>query len=126
MSESPRLYIALYTDQDVTDELAIQLRKQGFNAQSAWEAGMSRAKDDAQLKYAVEHRMTLLTYNVGDFVRLGKEYARKGETHYGIVISTQQFSKKQVGELLHLTLRLLNTYDAEQITNRIVYLQEFK
>jgi len=43
MSESPRLYIALYTDQDVTDELAIQLRKQGFNAQSAWEAGMSRA-----------------------------------------------------------------------------------
>jgi hypothetical protein len=126
MSEALSLYIALYTDADVTTDLAVALRERDYVAQSAAEAGLADANDDVQLAYAVEHRMTLLTFNTRDFGRLNKEYALQGRTHYGIVVSTEQFGKKRFGELLRQTLHLLETYSADEMINRLVYLQEFR
>lgn len=126
MTDSPRLYIALYTDQDVTTELAIELRKRNYMSQSALEAGMSQAPDLEQLEYAAERGMTLLTYNVDHFVILNKQYLEQGKTHSGVVVSAEQFNKRQLGQLLYLTLQLLDTYDSEQMLNLLVYLQQFK
>jgi hypothetical protein len=38
MADAPDLFVALYTDEDVTSELALLLRERGFVAQSALEA----------------------------------------------------------------------------------------
>ena len=46
MAEEPRLFIALYTDEDVTSELAKAVRERGFIAQSAAEAGLLNVEDD--------------------------------------------------------------------------------
>jgi ActR/RegA family two-component response regulator len=55
MSDPARLFIALYTDEDITSELAPALRERGFEAQSAGEVGLLQAADAQQLAYAAEH-----------------------------------------------------------------------
>ena len=49
MAEPPRLFISLYTDEDITSELAPALRDRGLEAQSAAEAGLLNAGDAEQL-----------------------------------------------------------------------------
>jgi Domain of unknown function (DUF5615) len=57
------LFIALYTDEDVTADLAPALRLRGYIAQSTAEAGNTEISDEAQLIYAAEQDMAILTYN---------------------------------------------------------------
>jgi hypothetical protein len=61
MNEPLELFIAIYTDEDVSRELANELRERGFRAQSAIEAGLLEADDVAQLDYAIAHQMAILT-----------------------------------------------------------------
>jgi predicted nuclease of predicted toxin-antitoxin system len=126
MAESPRLFIALYTDEDITSELAPALRERGFEAQSAAETGLLNAEDDVQLAYAAEHDLTLLTSNAGDFLVLARQYAEAGRSHAGLVISAEQFSRRRFGELLRLVLRLMNSLTADEMRDRVVYLQQFR
>jgi len=126
MAEAASLFLQLYTDEDMTSELAPAIRDRGFAAQSAAEAGLLNREDAVQLAYAAEHGMAILTCNAGDFVVLAKRYAEAGLTHAGIIISSEQFSRRQFGELLRLLLRLMNSMSAEEMRNRVIYLQQFK
>jgi hypothetical protein len=63
MSDPARLFIALYTAEDITSELAPALRERGFEAQSTAEAGLLQTDDARQLAYAAAHGLTLLTCN---------------------------------------------------------------
>ena len=123
--EAPRLFVALYTDEDVTADLAPALRWRGYQAQSATEAGNLGICDEAQLTYAAEQGMAILTYNAQDFVPLARTWHFAGRGHTGIILS-EQFSQRQFGELLRRVLRLLNSLTADEIHNRIVFLQQFK
>jgi len=100
MADQPRPFIALYTDEDVTSELAKAVRQRGFSAQSTAEAGMLNVNDEGQLAYAAEHGMTVLTYNARDFLRLAQHYASSGKSHAGIVISSEQYTRREFGQLL--------------------------
>jgi TnpA family transposase len=84
-----------------------------------------RRSDEAQLIFATERRTALLTYNAQDFIPLARAWYRDGREHAGIVIS-EQMSQGRLGELLRRVLRLLNTVTAENMQNRIVFLQQFK
>jgi predicted nuclease of predicted toxin-antitoxin system len=126
MSDPARLFIALYTDEDVTSELAPALRERGFEAQSAAEAGLLHADDARQLAYAAAHDLTLLTCNASHFLRLARQYAAAGQSHAGIIISSEQYSRRRFGELLRLTLRVMNTLTVDELRNTVVYLQQFK
>lgn len=119
------LSIRLYTDADVTSDLAPALRRRGYVAESAVEAGSIQVSDEAQLVYAAERGMAMLTYNARDFIPLAKNWYLAGREHGGIIIS-EQFSQRQFGELLRRVLRLLDSLTAEEMRNRIVFLQEFK
>jgi uncharacterized protein DUF5615 len=55
------LFVALYTDEDVTTDLASALRRRGYTAQSTLEAGKVEISDEAQLAYATEQGMAILT-----------------------------------------------------------------
>jgi predicted nuclease of predicted toxin-antitoxin system len=126
MSDPARLFIALYTDEDITSELAPALRERGFEAQSAGEVGLLQAADAQQLAYAAEHGLTLLTCNAAHFLMLARQYAQAGQTHAGIIISSEQYSRRRFGELLRLTLRVVNTLTVDDMRNAVVYLQQFK
>ena len=126
MSDPATLFIALYTDEDITSELAPALRERGFEAQSALEAGLLRAHDARQLAYAADHNLTLLTCNASHFLILARHYATSGQAHAGIIISSEQYSRRRFGELLRLTLRVMNTMTVDDMRNAVVYLQQFK
>jgi predicted nuclease of predicted toxin-antitoxin system len=120
------LFISVYTDEDITTELAPMLRERGFVAQSALEAEMLNADDNEQLRHATANGMAILTCNAVDFLRLAREYAEAGRSYAGIVISSEQFSRRQISELLRLVLRLLNTLSADEMRDSVVYLQQFR
>ena len=126
MSDPARLFIALYTDEDITSELAPALRERGFEAQSATEAGLLRVDDARQLAYAADHGFTLLTCNASHFLRLSRQYAQAEQTHAGIIISSEQYSRRRFGELLRLTLRVMNALTVDDMRNAVVYLQQFR
>ncbi len=126
MAEPARLFIAVYTDEDITSELAPALRERGFEAQSAAEAGLLNGDDPAQLAYAAEQNMALLTCNVRHFLPLAKAYSESGLSHAGIILSSEQYSRQRFGELLRLVLRLLNSLSADEMRDCVVYLQQFK
>ena len=65
-----RLFAALYVDEDVTVQLANELRPREFEAVGAREIGMLSADDEAHLADAAEHQMILLTSNRDDFLHL--------------------------------------------------------
>jgi predicted nuclease of predicted toxin-antitoxin system len=96
MAVEPRLFLALYVDEDITSELAPALRERGFEAQSAAEAGMLNADDESQLHYAVRHNMALVTCNADHFISLAKAWAEVGQTHTGIIVSSDQHKKRQL------------------------------
>ncbi len=121
----PRLFIALYTDEDVTSNLAPALRRRGYTAESAVEAGNSGVPDEAQLGYAASRGMAILTYNAQDFIPLARAWHIAGRERSGIIIS-EQFSQRQFGELLRRVLRLLDSVTADEMYNQIVFLQQFQ
>ncbi len=75
MSNEIELFVALYTDEDITNLIAKLLRERGFNAISARDVGMLQKSDDEQLEYAVERKMTILVYNRDDFLEIDKKMA---------------------------------------------------
>jgi len=123
--ETAHLFIALYTDEDVTSALAPALRRRGYKAQSAVEAGNLGITDEAQLQYATEQSMVILTYNAQDFVPLAQSWYFADREHAGIIVSAQ-FEQRQFGELLRRVLRLLNGLTSPEIRNQVVFLQQFK
>ncbi len=100
------LYIALYCDEDVMEEIAEALRQRGYDAVSAAEAGMLGRRDEEQLEYATRQNRALLTHNATDYIRLADAWFRTGKEHAGIILSSQ-FSKRQLGEFLRQLLKLL-------------------
>jgi hypothetical protein len=119
------LFVALYTDEDVTDDLASALRRRGYDAQSTAEAGNLSLSDEDQLRYATERGKALFTYNIKDFISLAHQWNDQGIEHAGIILS-EQFSQRQFGELLRRLLRLLDTLTADEMRQQIIYLQHFK
>ena len=125
MPEQESLFASLYTDEDVTGQLATLIRQRGFKARSAYEVGMIEQLDEAHLIYAATHNMVLLTFNERDYVLLARQWAAEGRQHAGILLS-DQFTRRQLGELLRRVLRFLNTVSADEMINTIRYLTEFR
>lgn len=119
------LFIHLYLDEDVIEDLAPALRWRGYITQSTVEAKRTGLSDELQLEYATARRMAILTYNGRDYLELAELWANSGHEHAGIIIS-QQFRREHFGDLLRQVLRLLDSLSADELYNQVVYLQRFK
>lgn len=120
-----RLFIFLYTDEDVTDRLAVLLRERGYESASARSAGTLGFSDEEQLRFAASLRWTILTYNRRDFSALAQRWAGNGREHAGIVFS-RQYSNRQVGELCRQVCALLDSVSAEEMWNTVRDLQSYR
>lgn len=74
----------IYTDEDVSLLLAELLRKEGVDAVSAYDVGMTEQPDDAQVAYAVQEKRVIITFNIADFSRLART-----KDHAGIIVCRQ-------------------------------------
>src|SRR4029077_5899944 len=124
MTGTDRLYIFLYTDEDVTDRLASLLQERGYEAESVLKAGTTGWTDEEQLAFAASRGWTLLTYNRRDFSALARHWPDASPSHAGIILS-RQFSIRQTGELLRQVCRLIENVPAGEMRNTVRNLQSF-
>ena len=113
---------SLLLDEDVRLGLAEILRERGYDVVHVLEEGQAGKSDDDQLAYAVIHGRTILTHNVRDYLLLDHAYQSQGKEHHGIILSDQI----SLRELLRRTLQCLSRHTAEDLRNRIQWLQDFK
>jgi|SRR6185436_19175108 len=123
--EDEQLSIYLYTDEDITDLLAVLLQERGYGADSAMGAGSAGFSDEDQLAFATSRRWTILTSNRDDFIELARCWYEAGREHAGIVI-TQQFSRREIGEILRQVCNLLEAVSASEMWNTVRYLQSYR
>jgi hypothetical protein len=112
----------LYLNEHLSPRLASELRRYGFDALSSHEAERLSDPDDGQFAFAVSQQRAMVTFNVGDFVRLHQQYTADGREHWGVVLSTEE----PIGVLLHRLLRLLNSVSGEELKNQVRWLNEFR
>jgi uncharacterized protein with PIN domain len=114
--------IRLYLDEDITDALARVLRARGFDCMSAFDIGGEGKTDLEQLDFAISQQRAIMTFNVKHFAALAKQYADQERSHYEIIMSNQL----PFGELLRRVLTLLRLRSAEEMIDRLEWLQNYK
>lgn len=114
--------VRLFTDEDVYGAIALELRRQGFDAVSTPELGRHRESDDAQLLWATQQNRAILAFNVADFARLHSRIVGAGGHHCGIIVSSQL----PLGEVLRRVLRLINGLDADGLRDRLEFLSDWR
>jgi predicted nuclease of predicted toxin-antitoxin system len=119
---TPRLYL----DEDVMPELAELLRARGYDVVSAHERGALNIDDNRQLELACAEQRTILSYNYADFLDRATEWGTAGRSHFGIVISYQQYSREQLGELARVVESALQSLTSEGLLNAVVVLGDFR
>jgi len=101
--------VKLLLDEDVQLDLALALRKRGYEAIHVQELGRKGRSDREQIEYAVEQSVCMFTFN--DYVISEKE-------HFGIIVSPQL----PIGEALRRLLALLQRSSYESIKNVLEFL----
>ena len=105
-------------DEDVHLAAALTLRKRGYDVVHVQELDRRGKSDSEQLRYAVEKKRCLFTFNVKDFVLLHNEYVKNKKYHFGIIVTKQL----PIGETICKLLRVLQLYSHESIKNQAVFL----
>jgi predicted nuclease of predicted toxin-antitoxin system len=110
--------LRLFLDEDVHAALAAALRKRGHDAIHALETKRLGLSDESQLNFATEGNRCLVTFNVGDFVRLHNRWIQAGREHAGIIVSKQL----PVGEMLRRLLALLQKESGDSMRGQVRFL----
>lgn len=110
--------VRLFLDEDVHTALAVALRKRGHDAVHALEEKRLGLTDESQLTFAAKEERCLVSFNVGDFVRLHNRWVASGREHAGIIVSKQL----PIGESLRRLLALLGKEDSESMRGQIRFL----
>ncbi|MCC7369718.1 MAG: DUF5615 family PIN-like protein [Chloroflexi bacterium] len=87
----PGLGIRLFADEMVNPRVASVLARMGYDIESCQWAGRANQwiSDESQLQYATDQGRAILTFNVGDFLRLDQRWKTLGRRHAGIVVAEQ-------------------------------------
>ena len=113
-----RLFISLYTDEDVSVLVATLLRSRGYDVLTTQEAGNIGRKDSEQLQFAAERQLAMLTHNRDDFRVLAEQYAAAGRAHSGVIIAV----RRSPYEIARRLLALLDRLTADEMDNQLLYI----
>ena len=113
-----RLFAHIYLDEDVDVLTADLLRTRGFHALTTRDAERLGENDAAQLEFAANSGMVLLTHNRADFESLHKLRLADGKGHWGIIIATRRRPHALTANLL----RLLDRLTADDFRDQLLYL----
>ena len=112
------LYVHLYFDEDVSVEIAENLRTRGFDVLSTREADMLGKSDDAQMLCAVSQRRAIVTHNRADFEAQHRKFIESGLKHYGIIAAKRRKPEEVIARLLSV----LDTTPADEMENQLRYI----
>ena len=118
----------LLLDEHYSPRIAEQLRGRGYDVESVSERDDLRGLGDLELwkRASTEHR-AFVTENVADFMRLVREAAAAGESHFGVVFtspSTFARSAATVGLFVEALAALLAARPADDaLAGQVHWLQ---
>jgi hypothetical protein len=114
----PRLHL----NEHLSEQLAAQLRRHGFDVTSSEETGLLSEPDERQLAFAASQQRAILTINHKDFIRLNRQYLAEGLEHWGIILSTEV----PINVMFRRMLAMMHAVSAEELRNQIRWLNEFE
>lgn len=113
-----KLFVDLYTDEDVDVLIADLLRSRGLDVLTTREAGRLRTQDRDQFLFAIQHQRAILTHNRADFEALANEWFANGDHHYGIIIAVRHSPYEIVKRLLVI----LDQVTSDEFMNQVCYI----
>lgn len=115
------LGVRLFTDEMISPDLAVELRRRGYDVLSCHEAGRANQAipDPDQLEYAAQNERAILTFNTRHFIRLDQERRAAQQPHAGIIASPRI---ADLGHLLRCVARHLDTYPPDVQTRLLLWL----
>ncbi len=108
----------IFIDEDVHDGLAGALRREGFDAISAREAGQRQVPDARQLEWAISQGRAIISFNLADYEALAEQYFFEGKQLFGIIVSPRRGFR----DIFHRLLKLLRETEDTELKNQIRYL----
>jgi predicted nuclease of predicted toxin-antitoxin system len=117
------LSLLIYLDHNVDPLLARDARNAGYDAVAAVEVGNAALEDVDQLAWATSQGRCILTHDYDDYPVLAASWFRAGRDHAGIILCRQP-PDISYGEMLRRLLRLLDTVTADEMVNRLEWLDE--
>ena len=94
------------------------LRRRGFVAITAGDAGQLGRTDAEQLAYATQREMAMPTHNRDDFEQLARQYIDAGRNHSGILIAV----RRRPHEIARRVVALLDQMTADEMDNQLLYI----
>lgn len=113
------LYMRLLFDEDVSVEVAANLKSHGFDVLTVRDAGRLHLADEAQFAFAVQEQRALVTHNRVDFELLHEQYLASQHPHFGIIIVKRRPHDDIVVRKL---LSLLDSVSSEEMRNQLRYI----
>lgn len=83
-------------DEDYPLPVAEALRSRGFDVLAAVEMPPRGLADDEQLRRAARMGRVLVSHNRRDFVRVARDFRRRGEAHAGVVLLPRDVSEARL------------------------------
>jgi hypothetical protein len=104
---------ALYLDECVDVEIALRLRSEGFDVETARDVHRLQAEDEEQLAFAAENGRVPLTHNRADFIAIAQRWSAEGRSHSGLMLC----SLHPPGTIAGWVRRALEVYGPDDLTN---------
>ena len=114
---TPRLFAALYLDENIDVLVAAVLRARGFDVVTTHERHKTGASDPDQLSFATAEARCIVTHNRDDFVLLHTQYVNNNQAHMGIIVAAM----RRPGDIAERIAHLLDTFTADEIAGQLFY-----
>ncbi len=108
----------IFIDEDVHDGLGGAIRREGFDAITAREAGRKQFSNPEQLEFAISQGRAILSFNLVHYEVLAEKYFLEGKEHFGIIVSP----RRSLRETMQRVLKLLRESEDVDLENQIFYL----
>lgn len=111
-------------DEHINPNVAIQLRRKGYDAISLHDDNQLGLLDPQVLELAAAQRRTLVTYNVIDFEALASQWFARNRSHSGIVLVHEKtIPQRTVGGLVRALAGLADRYPGPRgLDDQVIYL----
>ena len=111
--------IRIYTNESVSIAIAEGLKRRGFDALSARDAGNLGLTDEEQLIYASKEKVIIFTHDT-DFLQIAAKWLDEGRAHQGIIYCHQK--RYSIGECVQKLRMLTAVFSSEDMANHIEFL----
>ena len=113
--------IRIYLDEDAMDDnLVSALRLRGLDVSTVRDERRQAQTDEQQLHFATSQSRVIYRFNQKDYAVLHSMLLGQGQSHAGIILA--QKDRYSIGEQMRRLVRLADTLSAEEMKDRIEYL----